>query len=104
MNRKTFVGSYASYSSGTCRVGAIPQMKVRQKPKHGKVTFRQITRKLGKGAGRCAGESVKATAVYYTPNRGYRGEDSFSAGYSMPRWTGSAQTKNITDFFIITVK
>jgi hypothetical protein len=72
-NRKTLVGTYANYAEGTCRAGAIPQMKVTRKPKHGKVSFRQVSGKLGKNAGPCAGETVKGVAVYYTPKSGYRG-------------------------------
>lgn len=103
-NKRTLVGTYANYAEGTCRAGAIPQMKVGQKPKHGKVTFKQISGKLGKDAGACAGQTVKGIAVYYTPKSGYRGEDRFSAGYTAFRYVGSHHIKSISDTYIITVK
>jgi hypothetical protein len=103
-NRKTLVGTYANYAEGTCRAGAIPQMKVTRKPKHGKVSFRQVSGKLGKNAGPCAGETVKGVAVYYTPKSGYRGEDRFSTGYTAFRYVGSHHIKSISDTYIITVK
>lgn len=103
-NRTTLVGHFGGYAKDTCRAAAIPQVKLQRKPEHGKVTFKQITGTLGKDAGRCAGTRVKGIAVYYTPKRGYSGQDRFSAGHKMFRWVGSHQTKYISKTFIITVK
>ncbi len=103
-NKKTFVGGAATYSEGMCDPMSIPQMRIRKKPSHGKVEFRTEYFKLSERAGSCAGKRVKGTAVFYTPNRGYRGNDKFSVSFTMMRYTEGSRMKHITDTYDITVK
>ncbi|WP_422375217.1 hypothetical protein [Roseibium sp.] len=72
-------------------------------PKHGKVSFKQVSGKLQEG--RCAGKTVKGTLVIYKPNKGYKGEDVFKVGFTMDMYvSGSAKIRNVVDKYVITVK
>lgn len=101
-NKATVVGSRATTLPG-CLTGAPPKMKVRVAPKHGKVSFKQVSGKLQEG--RCAGKTVKGTLVIYKPNKGYKGEDVFKVGFTMDMYvSGSAKIRNVVDKYVITVK
>lgn len=103
-NKTSAVGAHATYGP-FCKAGAIPKMKVTKQPEHGTVTFKQVSYKLSEGAGRCAGQSVKGTAVVYKPKRGYRGKDVFKVGYVMDMYTaGSGKIRNVVDKYVIEVK
>lgn len=103
-NKSTVVGSRATTLPG-CLTGAPPKMKVRVAPKHGKVTFKQVSGKLGEKAGRCAGKTVKGTLVIYKPDRGYKGDDVFKVGFVMNMHvSGTAKVRNVVDKYIIKVK
>ena len=104
-NKTSSVGANATYTRSGCTAGAIPQYKVSKKPQHGEVRFKQVTFKLSKDAGRCAGTKVKGTAIIYKPNRGYRGKDTFKVGYKMDQYvSGSAKIRYVVDRYIVEVK
>ena len=78
-NKTTEIGFMWAVDVRTCGNLAKPKVDLRQ-PKHGKVTTKWIARKFsgGRGSGRkCNGRLGKGTAIYYTPNKGYRGPDGF---------------------------
>lgn len=103
-NKATVVGSRATTLPG-CVAGVPPKMKVRQAPKHGKVSFKQVSGKLSEKSGRCAGKTVKGTLVIYKPDRGYKGEDVFKVGFVMDMYeAGSGKIRNVVDKYIIKVK
>lgn len=103
-NRATPVGSHAVYGP-QCGSGTIPKMKITQQPKHGTVTFKQFSGKLGEKAGRCAGKTVKGTAVIYRPDKGFRGEDVFRVRFVMDMYTyGSTKIRNVSNKYVIQVK
>ncbi|GAB4524643.1 MAG: hypothetical protein Tsb0019_26690 [Roseibium sp.] len=103
-NRTSGVGVHGTYSA-ECRPSAVPRMKVAQAPKNGSVSFKQVSFKLSEDAGRCAGKSVKGTAVYYKPNKGFRGKDQFKVRYSMDMYShGSAKIRNVVDKYVVEVK
>lgn len=103
-NKATVVGSGAIYGPD-CSAGMIPKFKVKQEPKHGKVSFKVISAKLGEDAGRCAGKTVKGMLVIYQPNKGFRGEDVFAAGFVMNMYTsGAADIRHVVNKYIINVK
>lgn len=103
-NKTSGVGAHGTYNE-YCNASAIPQMKVSREPKNGKVTFKQVSFKLGEEAGRCAGRSVKGVAVYYKPNRGFRGKDEFKVRFTMNMHiSGTAKIRNVVDKYIIEVK
>lgn len=103
-NRKSQVYSHAVYQKQSCISGAIPNMKVSRKPKHGKVTFQRSTFKLGKDTGRCAGKSIKGMGIIYTPDRNYRGQDKFTVTYSYEAYSGASRRNFISNTYNITVK
>ncbi len=103
-NKTSSVGAHATYNQ-QCHPSAIPKMKVSKAPEHGTVSFKQVSFKLSDRAGRCAGRSVKGTAVYYKPNRGYRGQDVFKVRFTMSMYSaGSAKIRNVVDKYVIDVK
>ncbi len=79
--RTTTVYSVGWYSSRTCRPVALPDLKIRKKPKQGNLKFVKFTGRIGAKGGHCEGKPVPAIAVRYTPSRGYRGNDRFSVSY-----------------------
>jgi hypothetical protein len=103
-NRASVVGSAATYGPD-CTAGKIPELKIRQAPKHGKVSFEVISTQLSEQAGRCAGKNVMAALVIYRPDKGFRGEDTFKVGFVMRMYTsGATDIRNVVDKYIIEVK
>jgi len=103
-NKTTSVGAHGTYKQN-CQPSAIPRMKVSTPPKNGTVSFKQVSFKLSEDAGRCAGRTVKGTAVYYKPNRGFRGEDVFRVRFTMDMYGhGSGKIRNIVNKYVIKVK
>lgn len=101
-NRTSGISSYVHYNRDLCSGGAIPHLRVGRKPKHGKLTFKTIVTKLGPGP--CKGTRVKAAAAYYTPDRGFRGEDSFSVSYKHDIYEGAAGVASTSYSYRVTVK
>jgi len=101
-NRTSGISSFIHYNGDMCRGGAIPNLRVGKKPKHGKLTFKTVMTKLGPG--RCKGVPVKAMAAYYTPDRGFRGKDAFSVSYTHDLYEGAAGIGSTSYSFDITVK
>lgn len=71
----SYLGWNADCSHKTVDVDII------ERPSHGKVSPRIVTQKIEKAeigsVGICRGKSVRAVAIYYKSNRGYRGVDRF---------------------------
>ena len=80
-NRKSKIYIMAIYDPDSCRHAQIPTMKVIKEPKHGKLTWAKGQAKLNKKTFKCAGKTIKVLNLYYTPKRGYRGEDEFRIRY-----------------------
>lgn len=57
------------------------------KPRHGSLSHRFVTETIRKasigGVRNCYGKKVRALAIYYKSDRGYRGSDSFSVRISV---------------------
>ena len=101
-NHATPVAGLGTYNTQDCSFGPIPQPRVTQAPKHGKVTFKRVLSSLSKG--RCKGKQIKSTLVIYTPNRGFRGEDSFKTKYSRAKYVNGAALLYVNDTYNIKVK
>ncbi len=101
---KNRVYNGATYNRGTCNQGVIPDFKVRRKPKHGNVNFGRSTVKLGKNAGKCQGKVVKGGAIYYTPDRDFRGVDTFTVGFTYFSYDVGWWQKHRAQSFRVTVK
>lgn len=101
-NKTVGLGHYVSYNSDICSGGGAPHMYVGRKPKHGKLSFKPVRTKFSQG--RCKGLPVRATAVFYTPNRGFKGEDSFSFYYTHDLYEGAAGIGSTSYSFRATIK
>ncbi|WP_246798311.1 hypothetical protein [Rhizobium leguminosarum] len=60
-----------------CTAKAVPEVRIREAPKHGKVeSLRELAFPNSKGEyKKCASTKVIATVGYYTPDKGFVGKD-----------------------------
>ncbi|WP_245441898.1 hypothetical protein [Rhizobium phaseoli] len=60
-----------------CSAKAVPEVRIREAPKHGKVeSLRELTFPNSKGEyKKCTSTKVPATVGYYTPDKGFVGKD-----------------------------
>ncbi len=79
---------FATFTANTpdCHLIGKPKMTLPKMPQHGTVTFKWIVGTLGDSAGICKGKKGHMMGVYYTPNKGYRGEDRFRIGMAFPKY------------------
>lgn len=74
-----------------------PQMAVAVQPSKGQITFRQnetITVQHSK-SGKCVGQRVAGTGVYYTPNADQIGPDRFSVTATTPSGQVATRSFNV---------
>lgn len=102
-NKSSVVNGHVYYNRHECTSGPIAQVKVKVKPKHGSVKIRRTTYSPPKGK-RCDDKKFNAVLVIYTPQRGYRGKDTFKTNYSMPKYVQGSQINYYTDTYKINVK
>jgi hypothetical protein len=96
-NTLTAVGGIFTYGVQSCLQGAIPDAKVGQPPKNGRVVVRMHQTILGKETN-CAGQKVSGPIFIYTPNRGFRGIDEFTIEYPFARSESSAPAAMSTTY------
>lgn len=88
-NKTSYVGVHGTFSSSTCSGSTIPKLHLGRKPQHGKVTFKTVSGQVKDGP--CKGSQMKGTGVFYRPNSGYRGNDSFSVEFQYNYFEGAAK-------------
>ena len=84
-NRETAIGFHAAISDLHCAHTGKPTIKITAPPKHGTLRFEWTTIKFD---GRtttvdmmaCKGKSIRGMAIYYRPNKGFKGEDQVKIG------------------------
>ncbi|MGV3552423.1 Ig-like domain-containing protein [Rhizobium sp.] len=103
-NRSTRVYAFTVADPSTCASPGKPKMTVRKAPEHGKLTFDWGFLPAGKVFKNCANGRMRAMGIIYTPNKGYRGADSFSATYTMPNMGGYRYQGSRTQKFEVNVK
>jgi hypothetical protein len=103
-NRPTRVYAFTVADPSTCASPGKPTMTVRKAPKHGSLTFNWGFLPAGKTFQNCANGQMRAMGVVYTPHKGYRGADSFSVTYAMPKMAGYRYTGARTQSFEVNVK
>ncbi|AXS39575.1 hypothetical protein [Breoghania sp. L-A4] len=102
--RTSAVGGYSVVHSDTCLNGPLPRYRIKTAPEHGKVEFRKETWKFRNKSSRCDGKPVKGLVIYYTPNKGFRGKDSFKVENSRLRYSNGTLRVSTTSVYDITVK
>lgn len=83
--KTTAIYAYAVSSSSNCKDATQIRLG-KSHAKHGKI-FSQIERMEG-NVGRCKGVPMKATVIYYTPDPGFRGTDSFRFVLTWDKYIG----------------
>jgi len=70
---------WAGFDPDTC-TAITPTLTVSQSPAKGAVTFRpnQMTKIMQSTSGKCIGQTVYGTGIYYTARKGTRGQDQFA--------------------------
>ncbi len=100
--KRTLVSSHAVYSSDTCTFSAIPVAKLIVPPKHGRVEMVEERRVLQ--GGNCGRIEGWARNVYYTPTRGYRGEDSMRVDFQRNYFSDAPSLVSDTDNITVIVR
>jgi hypothetical protein len=75
-NMRNDVAAFAFHTVQTCKSAGVIDFKVSRQGAHGRVEIEKRVVVLQPGSV-CAGSKVKAAWIVYTPNRGYRGPDTF---------------------------
>ena len=91
-----------AYNRTTCYGAQYPKVRLKQ-PDHGKLTHRKERVRIPKGKP-CAGKMAFRTVVFYTPDRGFRGKDIVSFGFSYPRYDGEMNRQRVNFRGVLTVK
>lgn len=94
-NKSVMLYEFAVWHPSTCAHFGKPTYKVRTQPKHGKLRFVHGVSKSEKVPSHCKGK-VKGLQVIYTPDRGYRGPDSFVLTVMQPRFVGDPGPRGST--------
>jgi hypothetical protein len=68
------------YSESNCAFGSKPTFKVLTEPKHGKIFSKWMKLNLTDVPKNCKGRPVYGTAIFYTPDKGYHGDDYARVG------------------------
>lgn len=98
---RNIVQGYAFHTVQTCESSGVVDFKVSRQGAHGRVEIEKRVVTLSPG-NVCAGSKVKGAVIVYTPNRGYRGPDSFQISYPV---TGSeVSTYYDTTTYTVTVR
>lgn len=98
--KRVLASQFALFASDTCYAGALPEARIAQQPQHGKLEIGQESKQAR--AGNCGGMLIHYRTVYYTPNAGFRGTDTFSVDYlynmfsDAPRPTNRRRTTTVT--------
>lgn len=103
-NRSTRVYAFTVADPSTCASPGKPKVTVSKAPQHGRLTFDWGFMPAGKTFKNCANGQMRAMGVVYTPNKGYRGSDSFAVTYSMPSMAGYRYQGSRSQKFEINVK
>ncbi len=90
-NRETQIGFIAPIAATTCEVAGKPKIHIAKAPAHGKVRTQWTTAKYRNLSSNpaynlCNGKTVHGTAIFYRPDNGFRGTDTFSLGVTTQRY------------------
>jgi hypothetical protein len=79
-NKTSGLTFFYVYSELNCAFGSKPTFKVLTEPKHGKIFSKWMKLNLTDVPKNCKGRPVYGTAIFYTPEKGYRGKDHARVG------------------------
>lgn len=103
-NKSSVVLTYYVYDSDDCGHTNAGMFQVRQQPSNGRVEIARRRVVLDRPGHACHGKPVNFTAVIYTPNRNYRGQDRLSVSNTREVYVSGADLA-FDDFIInVTVK
>lgn len=100
--KRSAIGSFGTYNTFTCAPSAVPQVRVAQKPEHGKIEVVEERRVMN--AGRCGRVEANLMMIYYTPVAGYRGPDAGSIDFFSFAFAEGQKMRSTRTSFQITVK
>lgn len=109
-NKETAIGFHAAIGELHCAHTGKPTIKVTKAPKHGTLRFEWTTIKFDGRTSTadmmaCKGKPIRGMAIYYRPNKGYRGDDYVRIGMIRDAYyMGSAARQTDLLKYDITVK
>lgn len=88
---------WAGFKESDCAPVA-PQLGVSQSPAKGDVSFRpnETITVQHSASGKCIGQSMAGTGIYYTAKQGVTGDDAFTVTASTPSGQTITRTFNVT--------
>lgn len=100
--KRTLVGQFALYSLDTCYAGPVPDVRIVNQPAHGKLEF--AVEQVAANAGNCGKMNIHFRRVYYTPSKGFRGQDTAAVDFVYSWSTGTPRMTTRRHSYQITVK
>lgn len=100
--KRTLIGQYALYTVDTCYAGPVPDARTATQPSHGKLEFAMEA--LTTNAGNCGKMTIHFRRVYYTPNKGFRGQDEAAVDFIYNAYSDAPRLTNRRQSYRITVK
>lgn len=88
----------------TCQTIGRAKGKVLTEPSHGKVTFEWVSARLGENTRFCKGKYAKVLRISYTPDKGFRGDDTFRIGVSSAKFSDGSGTTFTAETVTVHVK
>lgn len=100
--KRTLIGQFALYSTGTCAGMAVAEARIGTAPKHGKLEFVMEQRRIN--AGRCGTIEAWSRTIYYTPNPGFKGQDSATVNFVYELFNDGPERGNQSNTYLINVR
>lgn len=94
-NKSSQIYDFAVWNPTNCAYPGRPSYQVTTQPKHGRLDFVYGFTRAPNLPARCK-RKVKGLQVVYTPNRGYRGTDSFVLTFRQPRFLNDSGARGQT--------
>lgn len=82
-NKGAVVDGIGYFNRSTCTSAAMPKVKIKKQPKHGKLILKPSTGPVSRDKTICKGKQINAMYVIYQPERGYRGKDEASISFQV---------------------
>jgi len=102
--RSTPIDMFATASKFDCSTSGKPTTFISQAPAHGTISFQWVATTMDKVFGFCGSKPMKGMVTIYTPNKGFRGQDTVTVGFRYPTYVGSNTTSSSSRTYYITVK
>ena len=102
--RSSPIDLFATAAKNDCSTSGKPTTFISRKPAHGTISFQWVATTMDKVFGFCGSKPMKGMLTIYTPDKGFRGQDTATVGFRYPTYSGSNTTSSSSRTYNITVK